>query len=467
MRHWGLSLLLVFVSASILGQQVPSQKTVTANFRVADLDTSRASLLVQQQAPLSSKSSSFIETLGTSGDDSATAAQLTSDGGIVIAGYTNGVGAGGQDVLLIKTDLAGAIQWAKSAGSTGNDLAFSVRQTSDGGYIVAGQTDSFNGVGQILLTKFTSTGAFQWASTLGNASDSAAGLSVQQTADGGYIVTGFPGGAIGGLGLLKYDSAGQLQWLKRASSTNFYGQSVQQTSDGGYVVTGSIQGNVYDLALLKFDGSGNLQWSQRAGGDGYEIGNSVQQTFDGGYIVAGTTASFGAGGQDLLLLKYDSTGSLQWSRISGQAFDDIGDSVQQTSDGGYIVGAHITSTSGASGVLLQKYDGSGTLQWAKVIGIGPNAGAASVQQTLDGGYLVTASVGAGGGGSGSDVLVIRTDASGNIPGCPYWGDINDTVTTTSFPSAASAYSVDSPSFNVGSPTLIVAAAKLKRHVICK
>jgi hypothetical protein len=418
------------------------------------------------QAAASSKSASFIVTLGTPGDDVATGVQLTSDGGFIIAGYTNGSGAGGQDVLLIKADAAGTVQWSETVGSTGNDLAFSVALTSDGGYVVAGETDSFNGVGQMLLTKVGSNGAFQWASTLGNVSDSAAGQSVQQTTDGGYIVTGFPGGAIGGLGLLKYDGTGQLQWLQRAQAVDFYGQSVRQTSDGGYIVAGSQQvgGAQYDLSLDKFDVSGNLQWTQIGGGANYETGNSVRQTADRGYIVAGTTASFGAGGQDILLLKYDSSGALQWTTVSGGPSDDIADSVQQTSDGGYIVAGR-TAVAGVASIFLQKYDNSGTLQWTKAVGVGQFQ-PTSVQQAFDGGYAIAASTGAN-GNAGVDIFIAKTDASGNLAGCGVFMNMNETVTTTPFPSATTSYSVDSPTFDMGSPTLSVAPAKLKRHVTCR
>jgi Abnormal spindle-like microcephaly-assoc'd, ASPM-SPD-2-Hydin len=407
----------------------------------------------------------FMKTLGSPGDDFASSIQPTSDGGFIIAGYTNGLGAGREDVLLVKLDSAGAIQWSKTAGGTGSDIAYSVRQTSDGGYIVSGSTDGVTGVSQILVAKFDGTGASQWASTLGDPSDGAAGLSVQQTTDGGYIATGIPAGAIGGLGLLKYNASGQLQWLRRAPGPNHYGFSVRQTSDGGYIVAGNKQIGTtqYDLSLLKFDGSGNLQWAQLAGGSGNESGNAVQQTTDGGYIVAGATASFGAGGQDVLLLKYDGSGTLQWARTAGGSGDEAADSVQQTSDGGYIVSGH-TSSFGASGtvVVLLKFDSAGAFQWARAGG-GSTSGT-SVQQTTDGAYILagsTASFGAG----GSDVLLIRTDASGNVAGCAGWSSVSPSIGTI-FPSAATSYSVDSPSFSIGAPTFTTIAAPLTSNNIC-
>jgi hypothetical protein len=407
-------------------------------------------------------SAGYMKTLGSPGDDYASSIQRTSDGGFIVAGFTRGLGAGREDVLLIKLDASGAMQWAKTAGTAGSDVAYSVRQTSDGGYIVSGSSDGVTGVPQLLLSKFDSAGVFQWASTLGNTSDSAAGFSVQQTTDGGYIVTGFPAGAIGGLGLLKYNATGQLQWLRLTPGPNHYGFSVQQTTDGGYIVTGNKQGSDYDLSLLKFDVSGNLQWAQLGVGSGYDKGSSVQQTSDGGYIVAGVTSSFGAGGQDVLLLKYDSTGTLQWARTAGGSGDEAADFVQQTSDGGYIVSGHTASFGTGQNVLLLKYDAAGTLQWAK--SGGGSTTSTSVQQTADGGYLVagsTASFGAG----GSDVLLIRTDSNGDVAGCAAWSSVTPSAGTT-FPSSPISYTLGSATLTTGAPTFTTVTAPLTSTNIC-
>jgi hypothetical protein len=459
-----LLLILTFVSTC-----VRSQTNITASFRVTDLNWSKASLLVQQQDPVAS-SAGFINAFGSAGDDYASSVQQTSDGGFIVAGFTSGVGAGREDVLLVKLDGLGEIQWAKAAGGAGSDVAYSVRQTSDGGYIVTGSSDSFTGVAQILLAKFDGSGAVQWANTLGNVSDSAAGNSVQQTTDGGYIVTGFHAGALGGLGLLKYDSTGQLQWLRAASATDHYGLSVRQTSDGGYIVSGtSLQGTFfsssYDLSLLKFDESGNLQWARLAGGGGHEQGSAVRQTSDGGYIVTGHTNSIDRNGRrDVLLLKYDGSGTLQWARTVGGTSGDDADSVEQTSDGGYIVSGRTTSFgAGATGLYLIKFDGAGTLQWARAGGVSTGS-STSVQQTSDGGYLVAGSTTSFGAG-GSDILLIKTDANGNIAGCADWSSVSPSIGTT-FPSALASFGISSPSLSASARTLSVTVAPLTSNNKC-
>ena len=150
-----------------------------------------------------------------------------------------------------------------------------------------------------------------------------------------------------------------------------YASSVQQTSDGGYIVagyTGSF-GAGGDIFLIKTDASGNVIWAKTYGGTGYEEAFSVQQTSDGVYIVAGYTYSFGAGCRDIFLIKTDANGNVQWAKTYGGTDYDRASSVQQTSDGGYIVAGYTESFGvGGSDVFLVKTDANGNIQWAKTYG---------------------------------------------------------------------------------------------------
>ena len=266
---------------------------------------------------------SFAKTFGGSDYDAAYSIQQTSDGGYIVAGVTASFGTGDEDVFLLKTDASGNLQWAETFGGVYFDVAYSVQQTSDGGYIVAGYTYSFGaGSYDVFLLKTDASGNLQWAKTFGGSGGDYA-WSVQQTSDGGYIVAGFTGsfGAGGDVFLLKTDASGNLQWAKTFGGSDYdRAYSVQQTSDGGYIVAGytySFGAGGYDVFLLKTDASGNLQWAKTFRGDSIEFAYSVQQTSDGGYIVAGVTLSFGAGNNDVFLLKTDTNGNIGTCAIVG------------------------------------------------------------------------------------------------------------------------------------------------------
>jgi uncharacterized delta-60 repeat protein len=372
----------------------------------------------------------FAKTYGGASDDRAHSVRQTSDGGYIVAGRIMSFGAGDFDIFLIKTDANGNVQWAKTYGGTSRDIAHSVQQTSDGGYIVAGYTESFGaGLRDIILIKTDANGNFQWAKTYGGAHWEEA-RSVQQTTDGGYIVAGFTRSFgppwNGEFFLIKTDANGNLEWAKTYGGLGWdEASSVQQTSDGGYIVAGytrsfgpSWNGEFF---LIKTDANGNFQWAKTYGGLGWDEASSVQQTSDYGYIMTGLTAAFGAGAYDFFLIKTDADGSLEWAKAYGGTSYDWAFSVQQTSGGGYIVAGFTQSFgAGSADFFLIKTYANGNVQWAKTYGGASDDRANSVQQTTDGGYIVagfTASFGAGGG----DLFLIKTDADGNIQWAKTYG----------------------------------------------
>jgi len=191
--------------------------------------------------------------------------------------------------------------------------------------------------------------------------------------------------------------------------------SVRQTSDGGYIVGGWISpvvATIDDVFLIKTDANGNVQWAKTYGGTGYDYANSVQQTSDGGYILAGETSSFGAGGRDVFLIKTNASGNVQWAKTYGGTGNDYAYSFQQTSDGGYILAGWINSFGAGS--------------W--------------------------------------DIFLVKTDANGNIGSCGIVGNASPTVTTppvtVNTPSPSDSFlslTLGSPSLTVTSPTLTVTA----------
>jgi hypothetical protein len=413
----------------------------------------------------------FAKTYGGGGIDMVSSVQQTSDGGYILAGYTSSFGAGSDDIFLMKTDANGNIIWAKTYGGTSSDGASSVQQTSDGGYILAGYTSSFGaGYYDILLIKTDASGNIQWAKTYGGTALDWP-YSVQQTSDGGYIVAGYTwsfGAGYSDIFFIKADANGNIQWAKTYGGTyEDYASSVQQTSDGGYILAGhtsSFGAGSYDIFFIKTDANGNIQWAKTYGGTGSDMASSVQQTSDGGYIVAGWTYYFGAGLSDIFLIKTDANGNRIWAKTYGGMNWDYASSVQQTSDGGYIVAGGTDSFgAGSRDIFLIKTDANGNRIWAKTYGGTALDWPYSVQQTSDGGYIVAGHTSSFGAGS-DDFFFIKTDASGDIGSCSIVQNVSPTVitpspaVTTPSPSISSpSPTVTSPSITVTSPTLTVSA----------
>jgi hypothetical protein len=274
--------------------------------------------------------------------DGGYSVQQTTDGGYIVAGETCPDSSElDTDVWLIKTDVDNKV-WDMTFNRDSSDIGSSVQQTSDGGYVIAGATGSLL-ASDIWLIKTDASGNKVWDKTFGK-DDFDAGNSVQQTSDGGYIIAGWtrPFGANGGEAwLIKTDANGNKTWDKAfGDEDGDWGGSVQQTSDGGYVIagaTGSLGAGGGDVWLIKADADGGRVWDKTFGGPGYDVGQSVQQTSDGGYIIAGTTWSDGASSGDVWLIRTDADGNKVWDTTFGGDNDDRGYSVQQTSDGGYII----------------------------------------------------------------------------------------------------------------------------------
>ncbi len=287
----------------------------------------------------------WTRTYGGMNSDYGLSVRQTSDGGYIIAGIVGIISLPSHDdAYLIKTDSLGDTLWTRNYGGPSVDFARCVQQTTDEGYIFVGRSrPSYGEEDDIYLVKTDSLGDVLWMKTYGG-SPSDHGYCVQQTTDGGYIVGGFSWSTDEECWknyLIKTDSLGDSLWAKiygRAYDDDDSGIYLQQTKDNGYIIVGQdSEGADYDLYLIKTDSLGDTLWTRTYGGTELEVGHSIQLTKDGGYIIAGRTDSYGAGGSDVYLIKTDSLGDSLWTKTIGGADYDFGYSVQQTTDGGYIV----------------------------------------------------------------------------------------------------------------------------------
>jgi hypothetical protein len=367
-----------------------------------------------------SPDTAWTKTYGGVDEDGGRSVQQTVDGGYIVAGYTLSYGAGSYDFYLIKTNSIGDTLWTKTYGGSAHDIGQFVRQTTDEGYIFTGWSGSYSSSSDVYLIKTNSNGDALWTKTFGG-TDSDVGYSVQQTIDGGYIVTGKTesyGSGNSDVYLIKTNSTGDTLWTRTFGGTDSeFGNSVQQTTDGGYIIAGftwSFGAGVMDVYLVKTNSSGDTLWTETFGGASYDYGNSVQQTTDGGYIIVGSTESFGSGYFDIYLIKTDSSGNALWTKTFGGVDFDYGRFVQQTTDGGYIVTGNTESySSGNSDVYLIKTDSIGNTLWTESFGgSGLDAGY-SIQQTTDGGYIITGLTSSYGAGF-CDVYLIKLEPETGI-----------------------------------------------------
>jgi len=349
----------------------------------------------------------FMKTFGGEYSGAGRYVQQTSDGGYIIVSSTFSFSAGESDVWLIKTDSAGNKVWAKTFGGVYYDWGWCIQQTSDGGYIITGITGLSLGHEIVWLIKTDSSGNLIWNKTFERTGDDR-GYFVQQTTDGGYIITGLTSNDIW---LIKADSNGNKVWDRIFGGTgDDEGRCVKQTSDGGYIITGetsSFGAGESDVWLIKTKSSGNKEWERTFGGMKEEKGYSVQQTTDGGYIITGETSSFGAGESDVWLIKTNSTGDMVWDKVFQEKEHDKGNYVQQTNDGGYIItGSTRSFGDGSSDVWLIKTNSTGSIVWNKTFGGNYYEYGYCVQQTSDDGYIIS-------GDKHDDVWLIKTDSAGN------------------------------------------------------
>ncbi len=367
-------------------------------------------------------------------------------------------------------------EWQKTIGGSGDDQPWSIKQTTDGGYIIGGRSrsnisgdktennmDTTSNYYDYWLVKTDSLGNVQWQNTIGGTSSDQL-YSIQQTLDGGYILGGYSNSYLSGdktescfgswdYWIVKTDATGNIQWQNTIGGNfNDWLWSIQQAADGGYILGGTSMSDISgdktencigpttrsDYWIVKTDSLGVIQWQNTIGGNDEDELHSIQQTSDGGYILGGYSMSGisgdktknNIGGHDYWIVKTDATGQIQWQNTIGGNDHDYLFSIQQTADAGYILGGYSKSVAsgdktenncGGLDYWIVKTDSIGNIQWQNSIGGSANDELWCIQQTSDRGYIL-------GGNSLSDISgdktensygsydywVIKTDSLGSI-----------------------------------------------------
>jgi hypothetical protein len=366
------------------------------------------SLMLVIVTPFVAASLLFYRTYGEMENGEAFCVIQTSDGGYALVGFTQSR----ERAWLVKTDPDGNMEWNKTFE---DGSANSIVQTGDGGYVIAGSTGSFGAGGSdFWLVKTDSVGNVEWNQTYGGSRDDSA-KSMVQTSDGGYAIAGDTesyGVSFTDFLLVKTDSLGNMEWNKTydAIKGRDYVRSFVQTSDGGYALIGETQSSVvegYDCRLIKTDSSGDMEWNKTYGEGGIHP-NSIVHTSDGGYAIAGFKGAI----SDFGFFKTDSAGNMEWNKTYGGLKSDYAHSVVQTSDGGYaLAGAKEQTNMLLTTMWLVKTDSSGEMEWNQTYGYGS---AHSVIQTSDGGYAMA------GYKNFQTFCLVKTDEAGIIPEFPSW-----------------------------------------------
>ncbi|MBE0433479.1 hypothetical protein IBX73_08445 [candidate division WOR-3 bacterium] len=309
--------------------------------------------------------------------------------------------------------------WTKTLGGIYNDYGRCVIQSADGGYVMTGWTTSWGaGNTDVCIIKTDSLGNTLWIKFYGGTGWDY-GNSIVQTSDFGYVIAGFTnsfGVAGTNIYLLKTDSLGDTLWTKTYGGIdNCYGYAVVATPDGGYLITGSRYGTSLDVLLVRTDSLGTVLWTKTYGGPELDEARSIALTADGGCIVAATTSSFGSGLYDVYVLKCDSLGDTLWTRTYGGIYDDCGYSVIALPNGDFIIAGETSSFLGPGyeDVYLIRIKGDGDTLWTKTYGGTESDMSYSAVLSSDMGCVITGQTYSLGAGYG-DVYVVKTDSLGNL-----------------------------------------------------
>jgi hypothetical protein len=367
-------------------------------------------------------------------------------------------------IVLSCSVLFGQETWVKTFGGTKDDLCHSITSTPDGGFILTGDFGSndgdFKGMNKggqdIFVIKLDSRGIVQWKKTFGGTGWDGGG-SITTTPDGGFVLIGFAypndgdftgmNKGVGNIFVIKLNSRGEVEWKKVFGGSGYdVGYSITTTPDGGITLTGTFSSNdgdfegmnkgIVDILVINLDSRGDVQWKKSFGGTYEDYGHTITTTPDGGYVLSGTTSSndgdfkgLNKGGRDILVIKLNSRGDVEWKKtFGGTGWDDGGESITTTPDGGYVLSGTTFSNDGdfkglnkgGNDILVIRLNSRGDFEWKKTFGSSRGDYSNSITTTPDGGCILTGYFGSNDGDftgmnkGDRDIFVIKLDSNGYL-----------------------------------------------------
>jgi len=364
-------------------------------FTVCFISLLSLAFFMSASAPASEPTKLWEKEYGGPYNDAAKWIENTSDGGFILVGTTSTTDSTWGDVSMIRINPWGDTLWTKQYGGIEGESAEGVRETPDGGFIVAGLTTSYGaGSADVYALRTDSNGDTLWTRTYGGTGyDTAYGVDLAHGS--GFVITGVtdPGGGSADVYLVRIDDNGDTLW------TNTYGgpevdwaMRVRRTSDGGYIMVGETRSFGYgfgDAYLVKVDSLGVMEWHQWYGGASVDVAYDVREKPSGGYIAIGHTNSSGAGSADFFLINTLAGGDSIWTKTYGGTDHDAGFSIVVASDYNYVIGGSTFSYgSGSQDVYVIKVSPTGEFIWGETYGGADYDDGYSIQETLDKGYVI-------------------------------------------------------------------------------
>jgi len=415
-----------------------------------------------------------LQTLGTTGSESGAGIFADSAGNTYVVG-SNPVSGLGTGFLFAKYAPGGIIEWARTLAGANTDVGIGIATDGNADVYVSGRTNSAGaGSNDFLIAKYNSTGTIQWQRVFGGSGDDPGRRIAIDSGNNVYVVgdTNSAGAGSADFLFVKYDSSGTIQFQRVLGGSGFdTGNDIAVDSSDNFYVVGNTQsagagGN--DVLLAKYNSGGTIQWQRVLGGTEAEQGLGVAVDLDGNVYVSGLTTTTGAGSSDVLLAKYNSSGTLQWQRVLGGTLQEQGNSVAvDSSNNVYVFGVTNSAGAGSNDFLIAKYDSSGTIQWQRVLGGTGNDTGAYIKIDSSDNLNVIGFTNTTGAGS-FDFLIGVLPNDGSLTGTYVLNGQNmiyaaSTLTaatssltgaTSSLTSATPSLTSATPSLTSGTPTLI-------------